>query len=105
MSIEKVMEYLFTRIPNSLPPELFAGLLEQLAWLMDDNGKDIYQVIDGWLNSDDKEKVKIALAITDVLLLESDEAYHTTVARIVERWPELEPMCIKFQQLWEQNKK
>ncbi|KPL85267.1 hypothetical protein [Herpetosiphon geysericola] len=103
-TLDEVLEYLLSRLSPHTPPSLFSETLQCLSWIMDDDGSDIYRIMREWLKSDDKEKVKVALSIEEVLLLTSDEAYQTTVARIVGRWPELEPMCYAFQQIWEGHK-
>jgi len=105
MRMDVAIEYLLGRLAKDTPTESFSGLLLQLTWLMDDQGADIHRIMRNWLDADQIEKVKVALLIEEVLLLTSDEAYQTTVARIVGRWPELEPMCYEFQQMWERNKR
>ncbi|MCA0354314.1 MAG: hypothetical protein LCH85_20165 [Chloroflexi bacterium] len=103
-TLDEVLEYLLSRLSPYTPPSLFSEKLQCLSWIMDDDGSDIYRVMREWLNADEIEKVKVALSIEEVLLLTSDEAYQTTVTRIVGRWPELEPMCYEFQQIWEGHK-
>ncbi|XSG74414.1 hypothetical protein ACP8Y2_19765 [Herpetosiphon llansteffanensis] len=100
MTIDRAIEYLFIRLTKKVPPEHFAAEMEGLIWLMDaQGGADIYRVMREWLYSDQIEKVRAALAITQTVLLDSDEACQTAVAQIVSRWPELKPNCIEFLQL------
>jgi len=79
ISVDDALAYLLGRLSAHTPPVFFAEILEQLSWITDDNMVSMYRIMHDWLNSDDKEKVKIALSITEVLLLRSDEEYHATV--------------------------
>ncbi|KPL85270.1 hypothetical protein [Herpetosiphon geysericola] len=105
ITLDQALEYLVLRLDKNASPELFAHIVEELVWLIDDNGADMHRIMRNWLDSDEIEKVKIALSLDEVFLLDSDEEYQATIRRIVERWPELAPMCHKFQLLWDLNKK
>lgn len=104
-TLNEALEYLLSRLSPHTPLFFFAEIIQQLSWLVDEPRVSMYRIMREWLNADEIEKVKVALSIEEVLLLNSDEAYQTTVARIVSRWPELEPMCYEFQQMWERNKR
>lgn len=105
MRMDVAIEYLLGRLAKDTPTESFSGLLLQLAWLMDDQGADIHRIMRSWLDADQIEKVKVALAIDEVFLLESDAEYQASINQIVNRWPELEPMCRKFYQRWDGSKR
>jgi|GEM_PF-1346052 len=105
MRMDVAIEYLLGRLAKDTPTESFSGLLLQLTWLMDDQGADIHRIMRNWLDADQIEKVKVALAIDEVFLLESDAEYQASITRIVNRWPELEPMCRKFYQRWDGSKR
>lgn len=92
-TLNEALEYLLSRLSPHTPPVFFAEIIDQLCWLVDEPRVSLYQIMRDWLHSDEKEKVKIALTTREAFFLGSDAADRATVARIIERWPDLTPLC------------
>ncbi|GAA5531303.1 hypothetical protein [Herpetosiphon gulosus] len=95
MTFDEALAYLLGRLSPYTPPAFFAEIIDQLSWLIDEKRVNMYQIMRDWLNSDDKEKVKIALTTTEAFFIQSDATDLATVTQIIARWPELAPLCIK----------
>ncbi|MBM7846586.1 hypothetical protein [Herpetosiphon giganteus] len=94
-TLDEVLEYLLSRLSPHTPPIFFAEIIDQLSWLVDEQRVSMHQIMRDWLNSNDKEKVKIALSTAEAFFIQSDAADLATVTRIIERWPDLAPLCNK----------
>ena len=93
MTVDEALSYLVSRLSPHTPPVFFAEIIDQLCWLVDEQRVSLYQIMRDWLHSEEKEKVKIALTTTEAFFVESNEADRAAVARIIERWPDLAPLC------------
>lgn len=94
-TLDAALEYLLSRLSPHTPPVFFAEIIDQLSWLVDEQSVNMYRIMRDWLHSDDKEKVKIALSTTEAFFIGSDADDQAAVARIVDRWPDLAPLCNK----------
>jgi hypothetical protein len=93
LTIEILMEFLFSRRAANLPPKGLADVFDRLVWCINDNGAEVLQVQKQWLEGDNKEKIRIALAMDEVFPGESREDMHRLLAKITSRWPELQDVC------------
>ncbi|MFD3166311.1 hypothetical protein [Herpetosiphon sp. NSE202] len=94
-SLDAALEYILSRLSPHTPPVFFAEIIDQLSWLVDDQSVNMYRIMRDWLHSDNKEKVKIALSTAEAFFIGSDADDQAAVARIVDRWPDLAPLCNK----------
>lgn len=99
MTMDAAIDALFDHLSAQTPVELLAETLDDIGWLIDDPTMDLHRTLRGWLIGDELEKVKVALSIQSMALLESDAERHAMFEQIVDRWPELEPLCRKSPQL------
>src|SRR5262249_39168480 len=67
-AVVNVADHLFDRSRGAARtwPKGFAEILELLIWAMDDNGAEILAAVERWLQSDDLDRVRVALEVEDV---------------------------------------
>ncbi|GAA5531304.1 hypothetical protein [Herpetosiphon gulosus] len=99
LSMDVAIDTLFNHLSISSTSGLFAEIIDQLIWLIDDPGMDLQRILRDWLTADDIKKVQVALSIQGMALLESDAERHAMREQIICRWPELEAMCRSSLQL------
>ena len=99
MTMDTALDYLVGQLSKQTPPEFFAEILDEFIWLIDEPGKDLCDVLRGWLTDNDRKKVQVALSMQEIALLESDAERHVILKQIIHRWPDLEPLCCTSLQL------
>lgn len=99
MTMDATIDALFDHLAKQTPVELLAEILDNIGWLIDDPTMDLHRTLRGWLIGDELEKVKVALSMQSMALLESDAERHAIAEKLVGRWPELEPLCRSSPQL------
>lgn len=99
MTMDAAIDALFDHLAKQTPPKFFAEILDDVGWLIDDPTMDLHRTLRGWLIGDNIKKVKVALSMQSMALLESDAERHAMFEQIVRRWPELEPLCRSSPQL------
>jgi hypothetical protein len=97
---ENCIEYIFQHRAYQLHPEAFAEVLDRLIWCMEDNGEQIAYIQQKWLESDDQEKVKIALTMKGLLPIKDRAQLSHVLMNIEGRWPELKDLCKSYLALW-----
>jgi hypothetical protein len=95
--VEQIMEYLYKHRAPALPPEGLAEVFDRLIWCLDDNGADVMRVIETWLQSSERPRVEIALALEEVFPFNEREQMETVFAAISSRWPDLVGRCCEIQ--------
>src|SRR5262245_23213238 len=73
-------------------PRGCAEVLEALAW-MTDSDPEIPDAVDSWLRSDDRERVRVALAIEDWFPFRYFDEMVSVLNEVKARWPELSAEC------------
>ncbi|MCA0354309.1 MAG: hypothetical protein LCH85_20140 [Chloroflexi bacterium] len=99
MTMDAAIDALFDHLAAQTPVELLAEILDDVGWLIDDPTMDLHRTMRGWLIGDELKKVKVALSMQSMALLESDAERHAIAEQLVRRWPELEPLCRSSPQL------
>jgi hypothetical protein len=102
-STEEMMKFLFRRRAADLPPKGLSRVFEILLWSMDDNGTEICSVLSKWLESDDRERVDIALAMEEIYPCNSREEMVALFAKLMSRWPDLAPKCQAILETWDKQ--
>ncbi|MFA0813966.1 hypothetical protein [Microbulbifer epialgicus] len=100
MNMEEIMNYLFKRSIVGLPPGDLAEVFDKLIWCMDDNGAEIETVRKKWLLSSDREKVEVALGMSETYPYDSRQEMINGFELIKNRWPNLEPKCREILDRW-----
>lgn len=59
------MDLLVRHRAPSLAPEALADVFDRLIWCLDDEGAALLSVVEAWLLGDDRDRVEIALAMTE----------------------------------------
>jgi hypothetical protein len=77
-----IADLIVERAAKGAQPEWVAEVLEQLVWLMDDNGAEVTSAVERWLQGDDERKVRIALAIEGVFPFRNREHDRSIAASI-----------------------
>ena len=99
-SFEDIANYLFANRAKALPPRALAEVFDRLIWCLDNDGGEILKIQREWLSCQDVEKVKIALAMTEVFPFESRDQMNDILASISAKWPELRVKCERFAEPW-----
>jgi hypothetical protein len=93
--VENVADYLFDRSRGAARawPKRLAEILELLVWAMDDNGAEVMAAVERWLQSDDLDRVRVALEVEDVFPFRRREEMEAVLALVKARWPQLAQQC------------
>jgi hypothetical protein len=103
--MENIAEYLFSRRARDLPPKALAEVLDRLVWTMDDNGKEIRQALRKWIESDDLERIRIALTCNEVFLYSTRQEMMDAFNSVCHRFPELRRACDEIIARWDRQYK
>jgi hypothetical protein len=102
-STEMMMEFLFSRRAPNLPPSGLAEEFDRLIWCMNDNGAELLRIREKWLQEEDKEKVRIALAMTEAFPFANREEMTGIFAKVASRWPDLAEVCRAWIEQWDRQ--
>lgn len=102
---EEMMSYLLNRSAHGLPLKELSNIFDQLIWIMDDNGFEIDIVRNKWLSSSDKNKVVVALQMTETFPFDSREDLVKCFNQIEEKWQDLSSLCAEVLERWEKQNK
>lgn len=95
-----VMTFLLDRFVSGLPLSKLSDIFDRLIWCLADNGKEIEEVRQKWLFSDNKKKVEVAIYMSETFPFnhynELDSCYRT----ISEKWPDLKDRCTEVLNAW-----
>lgn len=100
MTIETIMNYLLENKAPNLSPNALAEIFDRLIWCLNDNGKALLKVRNKWLNSEDYNKVAIALSMKETFPYNNKEDRTNNFNRIKSRWPSLSEKCDEIMQAW-----
>jgi hypothetical protein len=103
--VESIAEILFRRRAANLPPDALAEVFARLVWTMDDNGEEICDTLQQWIESGDVERARIALAFDVAFLYSTRDEMMTAFHRLCARFPELRPACDEILAAWDQQHK
>jgi hypothetical protein len=103
ITTEMMMEFLFSRRTPNLPPKGLADILDRLIWCMNDQGAELLQVRRKWLEGDDKDKVRIALAMDEVFPGDRREDMVRLFDKLTSRWPDLQDACQTVLEQWDRQ--
>ncbi len=70
---------------------------------MNDNGAEILKVHRSWLDSEERGKVEIALAMEEVFPGQTRDEMVFIFSRITSRWPDLKLTCNAFLEVWDKQ--
>ena len=99
--MNNIVDQIFDQRAKNLPPEVLADIFARLAWIVADNGAEIGRVLRQWLDSDDYERIEVALHFNEFSLFSSREEMIRATDRISQRWPHLNAQCERVIGLWE----
>lgn len=88
-----VMNTLFAHRAVGLPAHALADVLDRMIWCLDDNGAALLRVREDWLQSDELERVEVALAMDETFPFEDRKTMEEVFARISAKWPHLAQRC------------
>lgn len=92
ITMEEAADFLVERRIKSLPIKRVAEFLDSWSWLIDDNGLEIQEVIERWLQGDDEMRVELALSVETVPFKTKAER-ELVLRRLAERWPRFSGRC------------
>ncbi|WDE09372.1 hypothetical protein [Thalassomonas haliotis] len=93
MSIEMIMDSLFDRRVENLPAEALAEVFDRLIWCEADNGYELCEVREKWLQGDSQERCAIALEMNDIFPFESIKEMKRVFETITKKWPQFQERC------------
>lgn len=96
IEMQQMMDSLYTQRVQGLPATALAEVFDRLIWCLADQGDSLLQVRESWLESSEKERVEIALAMDETYPFRNAEKMEAVLERIATRWPELRPRCIEL---------
>jgi hypothetical protein len=70
-----------------------AEILELLVWATDDNGTEVMAAVERWLQSDDRDRVRVAVELDGVFPFRHRAEMDAALAVVKARWPELAEPC------------
>lgn len=74
-------------------PKGLAEILELFIWATDDNGAEIMRAVERWLQSDDVDRVRVAVEFQEVFPFRHRAEMDSVLAVVKARWPELVERC------------
>lgn len=86
---DELVNYLFNKRANDLPPRALAEVFDRLIWCLDDNGAELLSILKTWWLSDDIDKVKIVLQMSEVFPFCSVDEMRVSLKQVKEKWPSL----------------
>lgn len=101
--MENIADCLFHRRAPHLPADARAGVLDQLIWTMDDNGREICEALRQWIASGDRARVEVALAVKEVFFYANRLEMTDAFERLCARFPELRPRCDDILAGWDRQ--
>ena len=102
-NVEEMMEFLFQRRARALPPHALAQVFDILSWSMDNGGQEILDARHKWLQSGNREKVEIILAMNDCYPCKTREEMVELFREITTRWPSLKDVCQAILEQWDRQ--
>jgi hypothetical protein len=91
--ISAVMDTLFVHRAAALPSDALADVFDRLIWCLDDNGAALLRVREDWLQSDELDRVDVALAMDESFPFADLTTMEDVFARISAKWPHLAHRC------------
>lgn len=88
-----IMDMLMDHRAPALPPKGLAEVFDRLIWCMDDQGTSLLSVCEDWLESDDRDRVEVALAMDEAFPYANPETMDEVFSQISTRWPDLADTC------------
>lgn len=89
MDIEQVMTYMVDHRAPRLPPGHLSEQLMALSWILEDEGRGIFDVAERWLASDDPFRAAVAMGLTEAVLVETSDELVESAARITKCFPSM----------------
>jgi len=96
----ELAEHIFANRAAEAKPEWIADVLGRLVWITNDNGAEICRTLRSWLDSEQLEKVRIALAFDEVFLWETEAEMERVFGSICARFPGLVARCEAIRVSW-----
>ena len=96
----ELAELIFEKRVISGQPEWFADLFGRLMSLTADNGAEIRGTLGRWLDGQDVEKVRIALAFDEGYLWDSTSEMDRRLANVLSRFPGEAQRCKAARDRW-----
>lgn len=90
------MEFLVDERAPGVPAEAIAEVLDRLIWCFADNGENILEVRDDWLQSGDEYRIAVALSMNDVFPFNTRPQLEEGLAGIASRFPGLRGKCVEW---------
>jgi hypothetical protein len=77
----------------ALPVEALSDIFDRLIWCLDDQGAALLVVRERWLQSDERDRVEVALAMDEAFPFADVQTMAAVFAQISAKWPELSARC------------
>jgi hypothetical protein len=98
----EALEQIFRRRAPEISPNILADIYDRLIWCLDDNGDSINLMQRIWLEGNNIDQIRIALAMNEVCPYSTKQALENSIQRIVSSFPGLNSECSKFLKLWDE---
>ena len=95
-----VMTFLLNRVVSGVPLSALSEVFDQLIWCLDDNGREIEEVRRKWLFSGDKNKVEVAIFMSETFPFDNYTELFNCYSKISEQWPDLKERCMEVLDMW-----
>jgi hypothetical protein len=89
----QIMDTLMNHRATALPPKGLAEVFDRLIWCLDDQGTSLLRVREDWLESGDRDRVEVALAMDEVFPYADPHKMDDVFSDIAMRWPDLAGAC------------
>lgn len=103
MNIEQVMEFIVKNKAANSELRWYAEIFDRLIWLLNDNGTELLKVRTKWLESEEYEKVVIALEMGETFPYNNRQEMESRFSTIKEKWPELSERCNQLLEDWDKQ--
>jgi hypothetical protein len=94
------IEHLYLNRAPNLPASGFADILDSLIWCLANGDSKILAIQRDWLESDDIDKVKIALSMNEIFPFNNLTEMTSCLRHICEKFPNLKNQCENMAALW-----
>lgn len=100
MNIESVMEYICEDKAPNLPAEALSEIFSSLIWTTKDNGSEVRNVLDKWIEGSDKFKIEVSLKVEGIFPFEGGQKMIDKLEVISNENPLLSDICLKHINNW-----
>ena len=103
ISTNDLLECIVQNRAQALDAAALADLFSQMVWIFDDNGEQLLDTLQRWLDGDDYYRAEIALGIKGIFLFRSRREMASKFEEVSRKWPGLEIRCQNVLRRWDET--